>query len=117
VACKLLALYINGRSKMEHFGCELVPKVPAQFHCKTNSRICLVKASFLTQISQPLQQVMILRTDPILLGQGVLRRHLLPKAGGVLPPADPAFVTRVSPVWLRFMASLCSFSTLLCSTY
>lgn len=85
MARKLLALYINGHSKMEHFMCALTPKVPSRCHCKTNSRICLVQTSFPIQIPQPLQQVMIPRTDPILLGQGVLRHHLLPKAGGVPP--------------------------------
>lgn len=81
---------------MGHLGCVLFPKMLAWYHCKTNGRICWVKTSFLIQISQPIRQVLILRTDPILLGQGVFRRHLPPKAGGVLPPADPAFVTWVS---------------------
>lgn len=96
VACNLLALYINGHSKMGYLGCVLFPKMLARCHCKINGRIFQVKMSFLIQISQPIRQVLILRTDPILLGQGVFSRHLPPKAGGVLPPPDPAFVTWVS---------------------
>lgn len=107
MACRLLALYVKGHGKMEHSqGACLVP----------NSRICLVKMSFLLQISQPLQWVMILEDRPHPMGEGCLKKSPAAKSWWFPPPpADPAFVRRVSPVWLRFMASLCSFSTLRCS--
>lgn len=38
-------LYINRHSKMEHFECAFIPKVPAQGHCKTDLRICLMQTS------------------------------------------------------------------------
>lgn len=60
---------------------------------------------------------MIPRTDATLSGKKVLRRHLLPEAGGFLLPAYPGVAIRVSAVWLGFRASLCSFSTPLLSTY
>lgn len=110
-------LYRNEQSKTEHFGCVFIPKVPAQCRCKTDWRICLTKTATLIQMCQALQWDMIPRTDPTLSGKEVLRRPLLPEAGGFLLPAHPGIVIRVPAFWLGFRTSLCSFNTPLFSTY